>query len=106
MTLNPSKGIISVMYDHTHFFACKSEDIMPQVKWAVNLVIANDYFSLPHGDCVGMYMQTHSFYKPGGKKLHFSEHHFQSCGWSLSGSDTMKSQYCSNRDTVGTLYIF
>ena len=33
-----------VMYDHTHFFSCKSQE--PQVKWPVNLVIVDGHFNL------------------------------------------------------------
>ena len=40
------------MYDHTLFFACISPnrvDIMTQIKWDFNLVIANSHFNLPLG---------------------------------------------------------
>ena len=38
------------MYDHTLVYACwqiSSTDIRPQIKWAVNLVIADGYITLP-----------------------------------------------------------
>ena len=57
------------MYDHTHFFACKSPraGIKSQVKWANNMVIADGHLSLPLGFVWVCMRLTLSLYHPWGQ---------------------------------------
>ena len=57
------------MYDHAHTFQglqITRADIRPQVRWAVNLVIADCDFSLPQGLCVYVWANILTLPTPEG----------------------------------------